>query len=63
MEEREKTLKELILFKIDRTLAVLAIGVIGTVVALKLSNGDMVQVAIAALSGLTGYGVGRSVSK
>jgi hypothetical protein len=57
------SIRELILYKLDRTLAIVAVGVIGVNAVSKLREGDIVQVVIAALSSLGGYMYGRSASK
>lgn len=58
MEDKEFSTKSYLLFKLDRTLAILGIIIIGTY-SILVSAGEN-QIAIAALGGLVGYVGGRS---
>jgi len=62
MDAIEPTLKERILYKLDRTLAIL--GIIGLGVwALKIGTPESIQIAMAAIGGLVGYVGGRTGPK
>lgn len=54
-----KTILELVMFKSDRTIAVIGIVVIGCL-AILLGDEPLEQIAIAAVGGLVGYIGGRT---
>ena len=54
-----RTLKEMILYKVDRTLAILGVIVLGAW-ALYIGTTDSIQIAMAAIGGLVGYVGGRT---
>ena len=56
--EPEYTVKGYLLYKLDRTLAILGIVILGTY-AIFASAGEN-QIALAAIAGLVGYVGGRS---
>lgn len=59
-EEECKTIGEYILYKLDRTLAIVGVIVIA-LLALYLAKGpDSMNIATAAIGGLVGYVGGRS---
>lgn len=57
--EECRTLKEMILYKIDRTLAILGVIALGTL-ALRVGTPDTTQITMAAIGGLVGYIGGRT---
>lgn len=58
----QPSIKAYILYKLDRTLAIL--GIIGLGVwALKIGTAESIQIAMAAIGGLVGYVGGRTGNK
>lgn len=61
MEDKDIPIKNYLLYKLDRTLAVLGLIALGAFAIFKGSN-EALQVTIAAVGGLVGY-IGGRVSK
>jgi len=60
--EETYTIKAYLLYKLDRTIAILGIVGLG-VWALKIGTGESIQIAMAAIGGLVGYVGGRTSAK
>jgi len=60
-EVKTRTLTEMIMFKIDRSIAVLGIIVLGAW-ALNIATAESVQITMAAIGGLVGYVGGRTAN-
>lgn len=58
-EATPRNLKEMLLYKIDRTLAILGIVILGAW-ALKIGTNEAIQIAMAAIGMLGGYVGGRT---
>jgi hypothetical protein len=61
-EEKKYTTREYVLFKLDRTVAIIGIIVLGGW-SLAIGTPESVQIGIAAVGGLIGYIGGRTSSR
>ena len=59
MDSEDTPVKKYILYKVDRTIAILGVIILGTW-ALRIGTPESSQIAIAAIGGLIGYIGGRS---